>query len=246
MAVIQIEDPAGHRHVWLIPPGDGPVAPENCQSLLTMLEQLDHIALLCPPVEERALAEALSLPFDALIELPNSNGVLVAGSLRQPGPSRLHVSVSNETARTLPLAPLLIRTVLERAGEPGADPCDMETALHEAITNAVIHGNLGLSSIHAGGQDGLDQYIQTVEQRAAQETLKRRRVTIGVDWDDQQIGFSISDDGDGFNPQTKRTADSATAFSGRGFFLIRSLVSRLEVSDDGKVTSFWFHRLRPS
>lgn len=246
MAVFQIEDPVGHRNVWLIPPGNEAVTPENCQPLLTMLEQLDHIALLCPPVGERALAEALSLPFDALIELPNSNGVLVAGNLRTAGSSRLHVSVSNETARTLPLAPLLIHTVLQRAGDPGADPCDMETALHEAITNAVIHGNLGLSSIHAGGHDGLDHYIRTVEQRAAQEALKNRRVTIGVDWDDQQIGFSISDDGDGFNPQAKRTADPSAAFSGRGFFLIRSLVNRLEISDDGKITSFWFHRLRPS
>jgi|GEM_PF-857393 len=246
MAVFQIEDPVGHRHVWLIPPGNEVVVPEAYQPLLTMLEQLDHIALLCPPVGERALSEALALPFDALIELPNSNGVLVAGSFRTAQSSRLHVSVSNETARTLPLAPLLVRAILQRAGEPGADPCDMETALHEAITNAVIHGNLGLSSIHVGGHEGLDNYIRTVEQRAAQETLKHRRVIVGVDWDDHEIGFSVRDEGDGFNPQAKRSNDSPAAFSGRGFFLIRSLVSRLEISDDGKVTSFWFHRLRPS
>ena len=246
MTVIQIEDPHRHRSVWLIPPGDHQSTPTDCQSFLEVLEQLDHVALLCPPVGERELAEALSLPFDALIELPNSNGVLVTGSFRTPPGSRLQISLSNETARTLPLAPLLIRTVLRRAGEPGADPCDMETALHEALTNAVIHGNLGLSSIHSGGHDGLDSYIQAVESRAAQENLKQRRVHIGIDWDEHQIGFSVTDEGDGFTPQARRTPASATAFSGRGFFLIRNLVSRLEISDDGKVTSFWFQRLRPS
>ena len=70
-------------------------------------------------------------------------------------------------------------------------------ALHEAITNAVLHGNLGLSS--ALKEQGDAAFAEAMAQRAADPLLAGRKVDIVVETSPQRSLWTITDQGRGFD-----------------------------------------------
>lgn len=107
-------------------------------------------------------------------------------------------------------------------------------ALHEAITNAILHGNLELKS----GLRDIDEEIfyQAAEERRKKPPYASRRVAVTAILSRDEVRFTIRDEGPGFNPQylpNPFEPENMDRISGRGMILIRTFMDQVEHNAKG-------------
>ena len=131
------------------------------------------------------------------------------------------------------LVPPLIARLQEDMRQMGI--CDensivqVATALDEALTNAIIHGNLEVSSELRAVDDG-KPYLDLICERAKQPPYAERRVSVHVSATRETICFAIKDQGPGFNPdEIPDPTDPANLekVSGRGLLLINAFMDEV-------------------
>jgi CheY-like chemotaxis protein/anti-sigma regulatory factor (Ser/Thr protein kinase) len=107
-------------------------------------------------------------------------------------------------------------------------------ALHEALTNAILHGNLGLSS-ELRETDEKEYYRQIVERRTRQPWCDRR-VFVSATLTSEGAVFVVRDEGEGFDrellPDPTDPANLGRV-SGRGLLLIQTFMDRVEHNERG-------------
>lgn len=122
-----------------------------------------------------------------------------------------------------------------------AQACDATTrmrvgvALHEALRNAVDHGNLELDS-KLREEDG-DAYYNVGLERRRLEPYANRQVHVRVRESPGESSYVIRDEGPGFDPgQLEYDPDdpaNMTRPSGRGLFLIRTFMDEVRFNESG-------------
>jgi CheY-like chemotaxis protein/anti-sigma regulatory factor (Ser/Thr protein kinase) len=142
--------------------------------------------------------------------------------------------LENDTSLVAPLVGHLEQTL---EGMRACEPSGMilvGVALHEALTNAILHGNLELDSILRETDE--KQYYQLAVQRRGQEPYRDRRVHVHVTVSRQEAVFVVRDDGPGFDPAIlPDPTDPANLgrVSGRGLLLIQTFMDRVEHNPKG-------------
>jgi anti-sigma regulatory factor (Ser/Thr protein kinase) len=98
-------------------------------------------------------------------------------------------------------------------------------ALEEALLNAVIHGNLEVSSSLREADD--DAFDRLIALRQADPHYNDRLVTVQMNSSREQISWRVQDEGPGFNVSRlpdPRSADRIGLQSGRGVLMMRSFM----------------------
>jgi len=113
-------------------------------------------------------------------------------------------------------------------------------ALHEALTNAIVHGNLGISS-DLREQPG-DAFVRALAERSVDPELAAREVRIKFQFDGERCDIRIRDEGDGFD-WIKRfseldaqdpDAPPSLANSGRGLIIMRAFTDGVRYEHEGR------------
>ncbi|MGL4550281.1 MAG: ATP-binding protein, partial [Gemmataceae bacterium] len=107
-------------------------------------------------------------------------------------------------------------------------------ALHEALTNAMLHGNLELVSSMRETDE--KQYYRLGVERRSQEPYQARRVTMTTRFTLRELAFVIRDEGIGFDPATlpdPTDPSNLGKVSGRGLLLIQTFMDRVSHNDSG-------------
>lgn len=107
-------------------------------------------------------------------------------------------------------------------------------ALHEALTNAILHGNLGLSS--AMRETDEKEYYRLGVERREQPQYKERRVFVTAKFTRDELAFTIRDQGAGFDPNTlpdPTDPSNLGKVSGRGLLLIQTFMDRVQHNATG-------------
>jgi CheY-like chemotaxis protein/anti-sigma regulatory factor (Ser/Thr protein kinase) len=107
-------------------------------------------------------------------------------------------------------------------------------ALHEALTNAIFHGNLELSSELKESDEKL--YYQLARERVKQEPYRDRRVRVVARLNRNEAVFSVADEGPGFDPLTLPDPidpSNLGKVSGRGLLLISTFMDHVEHNETG-------------
>ena len=107
-------------------------------------------------------------------------------------------------------------------------------ALHEALVNAMHHGNLEVGSDLKDADDGA--YERLVSQRRMTLPFSQRRVQIQARYSNDEIEFSIADQGPGFKRccvADPTCVENLERLSGRGLLLIRSFMDEVRHNDLG-------------
>jgi anti-sigma regulatory factor (Ser/Thr protein kinase) len=110
-------------------------------------------------------------------------------------------------------------------------------ALHEALSNAIIHGNLELSSDLK--ERGDNSFAEALAQRVSTPHLAERLVDIVVDYDGQRCRWLITDQGAGFDHEralSRAASDDPEILlaSGRGILLMRSFLDEMAYEYGGR------------
>ncbi len=107
-------------------------------------------------------------------------------------------------------------------------------ALHEALCNAMHHGNLEVGSElrDAGG----DVYRELIERRLQQNGYSDRRVHLTVKLSQSELACVIRDEGPGFDPTVvadPTDPENLEKLSGRGLYLIWTFMDRVAHNETG-------------
>jgi CheY-like chemotaxis protein/anti-sigma regulatory factor (Ser/Thr protein kinase) len=107
-------------------------------------------------------------------------------------------------------------------------------ALHEALVNAIDHGNLELSSELRERDDTI--YHRVAEERRQQRPYCNRRVFVAVRATMSEVAYTIRDEGPGFDPsKLPDPTDPANLerVCGRGLLLIRTFMDEVRHNSTG-------------
>jgi CheY-like chemotaxis protein/anti-sigma regulatory factor (Ser/Thr protein kinase) len=107
-------------------------------------------------------------------------------------------------------------------------------ALEEALLNAILHGNLELSSDLR--QDGEDAYYRLAEERRGIAPFRDRQVFCSARLSRAEASVTIRDEGPGFDPSTlPDPTDPANLgrIGGRGLLLIRTFMDSVTHNQSG-------------
>jgi anti-sigma regulatory factor (Ser/Thr protein kinase) len=120
-------------------------------------------------------------------------------------------------------------------------------ALHEAVTNAMYHGNLEVSSDLR--QDDERIFHDLADRRRQQSPYRERRVHVRVSLSRHEAVYVVRDEGPGFNPAAlPDPLDPANLgrVGGRGLVLIRTFMDRVIHNETGNEITLIKHRSQES
>jgi CheY-like chemotaxis protein/anti-sigma regulatory factor (Ser/Thr protein kinase) len=119
-------------------------------------------------------------------------------------------------------------------------------ALHESLTNAILHGNLELDS--ALREDGSDAFFRMANERRKQTPYCDRRVYVTATESPSQACYVVRDEGPGYDVEAYRHDPTATAqltkASGRGLFLIHAFMDEVRYNATGNEITM-IHKRQP-
>jgi anti-sigma regulatory factor (Ser/Thr protein kinase) len=113
----------------------------------------------------------------------------------------------------------------------------LSLVLHEALTNSVVHGNLGVSSRLK--EEGDDAFARALAERGGDPAFNSRIVDIDVDYDGDRCRWTLTDQGEGFDVERVLRNDEPPeeAFlrpSGRGVLLMRAFMDEVGFEAGGR------------
>ncbi len=205
------------------------------------------LAVLLTGADPGGEADELWLPpAAAWIEPPAGSGASgLAPLLAEAAGNDLYLNLTTATAHDLQLGGRLLAALSARHRLEGDRRDDMELALHEAVSNALVHGNLGVVGMKELSAQELERFSRDLGDRLADPALAARRIVIAVRIEPAQDGpaedgqardgralatVEVTDEGAGFTPGP-RTSSGA---SGRGLDLIGNIAAELEIGNGGR------------
>ncbi|MEM9589301.1 MAG: response regulator [Planctomycetota bacterium] len=108
-------------------------------------------------------------------------------------------------------------------------------ALDEAIVNAMVHGNLEVSSALREVDEG-KAYIEAIETRQKESPYQDRRVVVSVTASRVQAVFIVRDEGNGFDVTSlpdPTDPENLENMGGRGLLLINAFMDVVKHNDKG-------------
>lgn len=114
------------------------------------------------------------------------------------------------------------------------DRTRMGVALTEALLNAILHGNLGVSSELR--EEGLHLFFEQARQRSQEKPYSDRQVFVNARWTPKECEFVIRDEGEGFDVSAlpdPTDPENLVRASGRGVMLMQMFMSEVEFNERG-------------
>jgi CheY-like chemotaxis protein len=154
--------------------------------------------------------------------------------LRCLGDSEIRFDLENDTSLIYPLVGFFQDSLARLGFASDRVRTQVGMALMEALSNAMIHGNLEVdSSLRRTDRTAYDAMI---ERRRGEPLYAGRRVRCLARMSSDRIEYVIADEGPGFDPSAlpdPTSADNVLAVSGRGIWLIRTFMDDVEFNDAG-------------
>lgn len=152
--------------------------------------------------------------------------------------------LGSDPSQIVPLIELVQQTLAAAGTSDANGRIRICLALEEALSNALLHGNLEISAqeLADARATGGDDLPALIERRRASPRLRDRTITVDVHVTHSGARFAIRDQGPGFDLATWVHTPEADAFErgrSRGLVLMRSLVDDLDFNERGnEVTLF--------
>jgi CheY-like chemotaxis protein len=154
--------------------------------------------------------------------------------LRHLGVCETHFELASDPELAYPLASFVAEN-LERLGfGTAADRTHIGIALSEAVSNAIVHGNLEVATEMR--RTSQSAYRQLLRERQKTEPFMSRKVRFTAREAPEVVEYTVADEGPGFDPQTlldPTAPENLTKIGGRGILLIRTFMDAVEFNAAG-------------
>ena len=176
------------------------------------------------------------LPFAGFVERFADDMAAPSGHfldvIRQGG---LGLHVRTPSAYGLDITQLFLQ-MLESNYDLGTDLHErVQLALSECISNAVIHGNLGLTSEQRDNLQGLTLHMDQIAARLKSPDVAARRIEVTAVRQDQGLRITVTDQGQGYDVAQRMASTVQSHHThGRGLQLMQRLCDHVSAQDQGR------------
>jgi anti-sigma regulatory factor (Ser/Thr protein kinase) len=168
----------------------------------------------------------------------SAEGTVRRAVARGPAARRIVVALDSRSALDRGVARGAMTEAVTAGLFASSDLHKVEAALREAVSNAVVHGNLGLPGLAAfGGDPGA--FYAAIESRLADPDRGVRPILLRWARAGRLIVLHVDDAGEGFAP-IPAGAGAPGALSGRGMRIMRAFARTVRISRGGRRTSLGF------
>ncbi len=176
-------------------------------------------------------------------ELPDVLDAVLASSSDQRAQRRLLSNLAESTSRfriesDIALIPPLVGYFNENLSRLGifddVARVRISVALREALMNAIVHGNLEVSSELR--EEDLDGYYRLISERQKVSPYLARRIDVSAIESANEVRYTIRDEGAGFDPEgvpDPTSPENMEKASGRGLLLIRTFMDEVQHNRHG-------------
>ncbi|CAK0758546.1 serine/threonine-protein kinase RsbW [uncultured Gammaproteobacteria bacterium] len=190
----------------------------------------ERIVVLVGSVDPESLDNCWLRPFAAWIELGILSDAAVLNKIALAASGVLVASFTTVTANRLTLARDIVEAVGSRREIGSERRDDIELAIHEAISNALVHGNLQVESMKGLTMSALDRFSEDISRRISDPDFANRRLDVSCELDAGGVTVEIADQGAGFIVvETDRCGPC-----GRGLDLISGIAQSCQLLDGGR------------
>jgi anti-sigma regulatory factor (Ser/Thr protein kinase) len=128
---------------------------------------------------------------------------------------------------------------------PGEHILNLKVGMEEMITNAVEHGNMGISFEEKNEAIQAGRLAELIAERGRQSDAQGRSVTIVSRLNPREFTVSIRDQGKGFNWRAlpSVSAENLLTYNGRGIFLTRISFDEVTYNETGNEVTLLKRRL---
>lgn len=142
----------------------------------------------------------------------------------------VYAAVSSRSVEDISLVPGVCTALSVRVKLDSERLQDIELALHEAVSNAVVHGNLAVSSFDELSVSAMERFAVEMAGRLEDPALGTRLVEVACDCHDGLLVVEVADQGQGFDAHR----EAGNMASGRGLLLIDALSDGYQLLDGGR------------
>jgi len=176
----------------------------------------------------------------ALIEIPAPDRAFGKRMMRALASKGLFVSLCTASAFHADLTKLICTALGVRISLSEERRFNIETAVEEALSNAMVHGNLDVASSLRNDPADFDMYCDLVNQRLTTPLYAERRIEILATWSPEGLDIEVHDEGRGYEASNVNAPPQLEAKCGRGFILIRELTRNVTISEHGRSLTMSF------
>lgn len=151
---------------------------------------------------------------------------------------RFEIVLENDRRHVAALVDLIVGRCLQFEVCTRSRAPRIGVAIEEAVINAMVHGNLEVSSELR--EDSYERYERLVAERMQMSPYSDRRLNVSVHLTRQRCLVSIHDEGPGFNQAELRDPtdpQNVARVSGRGILLMRTFLDEVRYNDRGNTVS---------
>ncbi len=194
------------------------------------------VVLLLGHAWENKIKTFWTSPYTAWIEVAALSDQTILDLIRQALNTGLYVSFTTVTANELDLTGEVLEAINQRCPLTQDSHDNIELALHEALSNALLHGNLQMNGLDSLRIDALERFSLDLKGRITNPDLANRRVDVVCAFEDDAVVIDVIDQGAGF---VFKQAIEPKA-SGRGFSLIEASCQSFRLLEGGRRVSMRF------
>lgn len=146
----------------------------------------------------------------------------------------LTLSLITKTAYDIDVTELVMQYLRQNRVVKTPVSYNVYTAVHEALMNAILHGNLEVSG-NIQTKENLSVFAPQFDKQINNPALHQKRVMMEVDWDDDHLTVTIRDEGK-LPPEGEIDSRGFSgAICGRGLMVIKHCTESYELVD-GRIT----------
>ena len=156
-----------------------------------------------------------------------------------------HFLLPNELGHIAPLIGHVQENLTRMGLCQETDLVRVAVALREALSNAIIHGNLQIDSALRENDEAA--YYQQIDERKRQEPYRSRSVTVIAEESRSEAVYVVRDEGQGFecsNLPDPTDPSNLERVSGRGLLLIRPFMDEVSFNEKGNEVTMIKRRAR--
>jgi len=179
--------------------------------------------------DTESLAEALAPPTCAVLEARPVDGRPCDATDTYFGANQLVLRVFSRTVSEHPIARLFVGALAARLDLDEQLVERTCVALQEAVTNALVHGNLELALRCTTDHEAFEAYFNEIDHRLNEAPWGERFVTVIARWSRDELTIDVEDQGTVWQEHNVAVGEVQLLAHGRGFVMMRATADRLSI-----------------
>ena len=237
----RVQEVAASDDFSLYPDEKSPFLSEkNTQSLPS------HLTLLADDFEDERLKSLFSLPVERIIDaqaMEESISDFISITDKEDLPNAFSFLLTCPVIYRCDVARIFVKALNQRLNLTPERSAGIHLALHEAIVNGLIHGNLDISSEYRQSARLFVEYGRILSERLQNPAYARKSLSLSAAWDNTKLRIKIRDEGAGYVIRDNFANRSLTAVrnkTGRGLLFIAGIADSCTIDDFGREMNLTF------